>query len=187
MASAGYAVASCDVENPAQRNTRRMKGILALLPLTVGRWSSTDKICFQDIVQDDTDVVVVMLLDARQPYSLRLFKRLCKVIQNSDRIHIVVATQNLTESFSAVAKEQHRTTYVLPIDERFGMWKMALGFAACPALAVVDCEHGRKFSHSQEELAVLWNEGDYVAGEWLRRRSAPVSYTHLTLPTKRIV
>lgn len=157
------------------RGERRLKGILALLPSMI-RSSAGNEVLTADIIEEN-DVVVLMLLDLKQPFSLRLYRSFCeKLNRRVNSIRVFVALQGATESFAQlVSQQQFVAVYNVPMVDGFGMWKTALGFSACPALAVVDSRDGRKISHSQEELAVLWNDGKDVQQSWVEERTSALT------------
>jgi hypothetical protein len=144
-----------------QPATNRLKGILALLPDTVEHLGCKMEIA--DVIGDDVPAVVVavLLVDARQALSQKLLRKLCSIQRDNDGAHqfrLLICNQR-----PDVPLPDQSSCYVLP---HLGTAGPMLGFHSCPGLAVLTVATGRKFSHAQEELGVLWNTPAAILQAW---------------------
>jgi hypothetical protein len=150
-----------------QPATNRLKGILALLPGTVEHLGCTMEIA--DVIgvvnQDDDDVqkvvVAILLVDARQALSQKLLRKLGSIQRDNNGSHqfrLFICKQR-----PDVPLPDQSSCYLLP---NLGTAGPLLGFHSCPGLAVLAIATGRKFSHAQEELGVLWNTPAAILQAW---------------------
>jgi hypothetical protein len=159
------AMESAGRQEQQQPPTNRLKGILALLPGTVEHLGCTMEIA--DVIgvnHDDDDVqvvVAVLLVDARQALSQKLLRKLGSIQRDNNGSHqfrLFICNQR-----PDVPLPDQSSCYLLP---HLGTAGPLLGFHSCPGLAVLAVATGRKFSHAQEELGVLWNTPAAILQAW---------------------
>lgn len=143
---------------PPRRNRQRLKGVLALLPEPVLHQGLP--LPLEEAVIGKT-VVAILLVDSRQPLSLQLLSKI-RAIQNPE-FQFFVSNQRPDTPLP-----NQTQCYALP---GLGNAHTVLGFDACPGLAVICVETGRKFSLPQEELGLLWNSTEDVSAAWVEELS----------------
>ena len=134
----------------------------------------------------DVVVVVIVLLNPGQPYSTRVRQNLEKLLQahqsSDDKPRIRCLALVAGVSTSSQSRDRSSEDSMTAVDHFFrgtgfavapltATLSTVLQLTQVPTLATVDMT-GRKISVSHEELALEWNDLEYVAEKWCQGESA---------------
>jgi hypothetical protein len=181
------------------RRKNRLKGILALLPDMVEPLGSNSSMTIdladailgeERLAEEDDDpnrhdaktvVVAILLIDAKQPLSQKLWRKIQQVmmIQQQDSssstttthfrrsLRLLVCNQRPDVPMTLLYQHHNSCPCYTLLPHLGHAGSLLPGLQSCPGLALVDATTGRPFGHAQEELGVLWNAPPAILLAWL--------------------